>query len=83
MLTDLVVEPGSGDTSQAIRVYRNLTVDTDWSIHLHCQTHGADITRSPLALRLADALKEFGLVHHSVWADIAKHVADKKIDMEE
>ncbi|MCP5053916.1 MAG: hypothetical protein GY940_42505 [bacterium] len=52
---------------EAINVYHNSILETDWSIHLHYESEQEDILKSPLGLRLAAALKEFGLVHHSVW----------------
>jgi hypothetical protein len=52
-----------------IKVYRNVSIDTDWSIHLHFQSPQKEMSTSPLALRLAAALKKFGLVYHSVWQD--------------
>ncbi|MCP5108216.1 MAG: hypothetical protein GY950_32825 [bacterium] len=65
------VEKGLADLTAGaepeINVYRNLTVSTDWSIHLHYESNRDDIRESPLGLRLAAALREFGLVHHSVW----------------
>lgn len=65
------VEQGLADLTAGantqINVYRNLTVNTDWSIHLHRESNRDDIHKSPLGLRMAEALREFGLVHHSVW----------------
>jgi hypothetical protein len=52
---------------QAIKVYRNSTIETDWSIHLHHESEQDEIRESSLGLRLADALRRFGLVHHTVW----------------
>ena len=49
-----------------VKLYRHLTVETDWSFHVYY--HGKDFmaSPSPLGLRIASALTEFGLVHHSV-----------------
>jgi hypothetical protein len=55
------IKPGT------IKVYRNSTLETDWGIHLHHESKKDDIRESSLGLRLADALRKFGLVHHTVW----------------
>ena len=51
----------------SIRLYRHLTVKTDWSFHVHHHSKNHTPSPSPVGLRIASALKEFGLVHHSVW----------------
>lgn len=65
------VEKGLADLTAGagpeINVYRSLTVNTDWSIHLHYESDRDDIRESSLGLRMAEALREFGLIHHSVW----------------
>ncbi len=66
-LVDLAAGADREFKPQAIDVYRHSTVETDWSIHLHYQSEREDVCESSLGLRLAAALKEFGLVHHSVW----------------
>ena len=68
-LADLTTGAHQEVKPQAISEYRNLTVETDWSIHLHYESERENICKSPLGLRLAAALKEFGLVHHSVWVE--------------
>jgi len=52
-----------------VRLYRHLTVKTDWSFHVHYHSKGLTASPSPVGLRIASALKEFGLVHHSVWSE--------------
>ena len=68
-LADLTAGADQESKPRAIDVYRNLTVETDWGIHLHYESERQDICQSPLGLCLAAALKEFGLVHHSVWIE--------------
>jgi len=68
-LADLAAGADQEVKPQVINVYRHLTVETDWSIHLHYQSEREDVCESPLGLRLAAALKEFGLVHHGVWVE--------------
>ena len=52
-----------------VQLYRHLTVETDWSFHIQIQTDINFTSPSQLGLRIASALKEFGLVHHSVWSE--------------
>jgi len=53
----------------SIRVYRHATLDTDLSIHLLFESPGPEARPSALGQRLASALKEFGLVSHSMWIE--------------
>jgi len=52
-----------------VKLYRHLTVETDWSFHIQIQTEINFKSPSQLGLRIASALQEFGLVHHSVWSE--------------
>lgn len=53
--------------SYRVQLYRNLTVKTDWSFHVHYHSKNHTASPCPVGLRIASALKKFGLVHHSVW----------------
>ena len=52
------------------RAYCRLLIDTDFSIHLFHDSKEVEKSGSPLGLRLASALKAFGLVNHSVWIEM-------------
>ena len=52
-----------------VKLYRHLTVGTDWSFHIHIQDEMNLTSPSQLGLRIASALQEFGLVHRSVWSE--------------
>ena len=52
-----------------IKVYNNLAVDSNFSIHLLYNSSEADISGSHLGLQLGSALKEYGLINHSVWLE--------------
>lgn len=56
--------------TQAIKVYSRVMIDSDVSIHLVYDSPNAEPGGSPLGLRLASSLKEFGSVNHSVWIEI-------------
>ena len=53
-----------------VSMYRRNGLVTDVAIHI--QHHNADGEREPcaLALHLANALREFGLVEHTVWEEM-------------
>jgi hypothetical protein len=55
------------DCPVEVRVYRHATVTTDIAIHLLSGEGGA--CASDLGLRLAAALKEHGMVEHTVWIE--------------
>jgi hypothetical protein len=69
-LQDLIDEMIQEARQQKIKAYSHVTVETDFNIHLYHDSKRADINGSPLGLRLASALKEFGLVNHSVWVEM-------------
>jgi len=52
-----------------IKVYNHVMIDADFSIHLLHESDKAENEGSSLGLRLTSALKEFGLVNHSVWIE--------------
>ena len=69
-LKSLMQEVNTQAEGQVCRIYTQATLDTDVSIHL---THGSGTVEeggSNLGLRIANYLKEFGLVHHSVWFEL-------------
>ncbi len=69
-LQDLINEVAIEAEHEAIRVFRREKLDSDICIVLF---HSGKKTRtggSPLGLRLAAALKEIGLVCHTIWSEI-------------
>jgi len=55
-----------------IKTYRHAALENDWSVHLHWKSERPEQNGSALGLRLAQALKEFGLIDHSVWIEEGK-----------
>ncbi len=51
------------------KTFRHASLDSDLSIHLHWESEQPDRNGSPLGLHLARALKEFGLIDHSIWVE--------------
>ena len=54
-------------TILASEVYRNSEVETDTTIILHHESERKDIGKSSAGVWLCAALKEYGLINHSVW----------------
>ncbi len=55
-----------------MKTYSGAALGTDLSVHLHWESEHPDQNGSALGLRLAHALKEFGLIDHSIWIEEEK-----------
>jgi hypothetical protein len=60
----------AGHNGKVVTMYRRHGVATDVAIHIRRNVSVADNSSSSLAVRLANALKDYGLVEHSVWEEI-------------
>ncbi len=65
----VVTELDRDNNLMSVKVYCQATIDTDMSIHLLFEATRPEVQPSALGQRLASALKEFGLVNHSVWIE--------------
>lgn len=54
-----------------IRVYHHSIVETDLSIHIYWESEPGSQDKSPLGLRFSSALRDLGLLNHSVWVETA------------
>ena len=54
---------------EGIKSYRRIPVGTDFSIHLMHDTKEIESCGSVLGLRVVEALKELGMVNHSIWQE--------------
>ncbi len=62
------------DTSEhlvEIRVYHHSIVETDLSIHIFWESESGSQDKSLLGLRFSSALRDLGLLNHSVWIETA------------
>jgi len=50
-----------------IKVYHHSVVETDLSIHIYWKSEPVGHDKSPLGLRFSSALRNLGLLSHSVW----------------
>jgi hypothetical protein len=56
----------------SMKTYRHAALDSDLSLHLCWDSEPMQQNGSPLGLGLAQSLKEFGLVDHSIWVEEQK-----------
>jgi hypothetical protein len=50
-----------------MQTYRHAALETDLSVHLLWESEFPEMNGSAPGLRLAQALKEFGLTDHAIW----------------
>ena len=65
-----VAEIQKADVTRSIRILHRVSIESDLCVHLEHDSAKPDPAGSRLGLRLAAEMKSFGLVHHSVWAEI-------------
>jgi len=74
LVNELLNEEGKSATAEhpvEIRIYHHSVVETDLSIHIHWKSEPGSQNKSPLGLRVSSALKDLGLLNHSVWVETA------------
>ena len=69
-LQDLMADVARRGESDDIRIFCRENLKTDICIVLFHSGRKTQTGGSPLGLRLVTALKEFGLVNHTVWTEI-------------
>jgi len=75
---ELLKEAGKSDAQQhlvEIKMYLHSVVETDLSIHIYWNSERGSQHKTPLGLKLSYALKNLGLLNHSVWVETAAHTA--------
>ena len=65
-----LVKEVNKEKEQKLILYRQLDLDTDISIHIFHDSIKAENSGGDLGIRIASALKEFGLVNHNVWVEM-------------
>lgn len=72
-LQKLIDDVGMEAREQVIKAYNRVMIDADFSIHLLHDSAKVENEGSPLGLHLVSALKEFGLINHTVWIEQVHH----------
>jgi hypothetical protein len=70
-LQQLVDEVYRETNRKAVTAYSRVWIDTDFCLFIRHETKEPETEGSPLGLRLAAALKEFGLVDYSIWREMS------------
>ena len=71
---ELLKEVDESDTPKhlvEIRIYHHSVVETDLSIHIYWKSEPGSQHKSPLGLKFSYALRNLGLLNHSVWVETA------------
>ena len=71
-LQDLMNAVAIESEHEAIRVFRHAKLDSDICIVLFHRGKKTRAGESPLGLHLVAALKEVGLVNHTIWCEIER-----------
>jgi hypothetical protein len=74
LVDELVKQVDKPDTPKhlvEIRIYHHSVVETDLSIHIHWKSEPGSQHKSPLGLKFSYALRNLGLLNHSVWVETA------------
>ena len=74
-LLDELLRPILGSNERGLaemKTLRHAALETDVSVHLYWNSEMPEPNGSALGLRLAQALKEFGRIDHSVWVEEKK-----------
>jgi hypothetical protein len=69
-LKELVKDVSRESGEESIRIFHRENIETDYCIVLFHEEKTARSGGSRLGLRLVAALKEFGMVHHTVWIEM-------------
>ena len=69
LLTDIRRSVFASAETDTVRLYFHATIPTDLSVHIRTETKTRDKNTSDLGLCLAAALREFGMVQHTVWIE--------------
>jgi hypothetical protein len=69
-LNSLINKSNNKTNDCSTKIYRHLSVDTDFSIHLLYDSNRTDNNGGTIGLQLISVLKEFGLTYHHTWCEL-------------
>jgi hypothetical protein len=61
---------GDGEPAEVVTLFRRRGLDTDVAVHIRHAEPRAGQSPSEVALRLAAALRTYGIVEHAVWEEM-------------
>jgi hypothetical protein len=68
-LQDLINDLSKEAELWSVKIYRQVMLETDFSIHLFHDTEEPETGCSTICSRLVSSLKDFGFVNHTVWIE--------------
>jgi hypothetical protein len=68
-LQDLINDLSKEVELWSVRIYRQVMLETDFSIHLFHESENPETGCSSICSRLVSSLKDFGFVNHTVWIE--------------
>jgi hypothetical protein len=69
-LQALMAELATEKQVTRVEIYWHGELETDYSVHIHYRSDSDRVGRSQFGLHIVSLLKEFGLVHHSIWREM-------------
>jgi len=57
------------DGIREVKLYQHASDKNDLSLHLYWKSRNMESQGSPIGLSMVHILKEYGLIHHSVWRE--------------
>lgn len=69
LFVDLLNEIHEKHLCQIVKLFKRADLKTDICFHLYHDLEKMTVEGSPVGLRLAETLKTFGMVHHTVWSE--------------
>jgi hypothetical protein len=67
IFTQLIDEIRENESCRKVKLFRRALLKTDVCLHLYHDSENSQDTGSSVGLHLAAALKQFGMVNHTVW----------------
>ncbi len=77
-LEELISGVKQEQAAPKINVFSSFTVEGDLSVHLTHNMHKPIASGSVLGIRIADALRAFGMVNHQIWCGVSNKKNQKK-----
>ncbi len=68
-LKELMKDAARPPAEHTVKIYHRELIDTDTSVVIFQDRHKPEPGGSRLGMHLAEALKAFGLVRHSIWIE--------------
>ncbi len=62
-----------------LNIYHHSVVETDLSIHIHWESEQGSQHKSAIGLRIFSALRDMGLLNHSVWIETTAREINQRL----